>query len=327
MPPPTTSTSNGSEETGGVRGGTPLTRRMLGATLHSRGGSSGRRPAHSVAELDAARRRGGDVRAFRRDAGGGEGGGLAANRGRALPASADISGIDNRLTHVEHGRVLDLVAVGAVDRGPELGVAQGTSCAMTERVWPRFTTYWEPVVAVGFPQRAASAPSPQEPPRSASEKPKRSLDSCPSGAPCAPGAAPAPSAGPARPSDGALHEQILPALGLREGDHVSQAVGPHQQHHHTIVPESEAAVGRGSGVERVEQEPEAGPRPPPSSSPSTSSMATLHVASVVSQAARAQLDAVQDRHRSESPAPPSDRSRAWGGPRRGSATKGMVHIR
>src|SRR5690606_25186865 len=43
---------------------------------------------------------------------------------------------------------------------------------------------------------------------------------------------------------GRTHQQVLPALRLREGDHVAQALGTGQQHRHAVEAEGEAAVRR-----------------------------------------------------------------------------------
>ena len=53
------------------------------------------------------------------------------------------------------------------------------------------------------------------------------------------------------------HEQVLAALGLREGDHVAQIVHVDQLHDPAIETEGEAAMRRSAGLEGIEHEAEA----------------------------------------------------------------------
>jgi hypothetical protein len=57
-------------------------------------------------------------------------------------------------------------------------------------------------------------------------------------------------------SVGASINRICRRLGLREGDHVANAVGSRHQHRQPIQSEGDAAVGRRAVLQRIQQEPE-----------------------------------------------------------------------
>src|SRR5690606_38529084 len=54
----------------------------------------------------------------------------------------------------------------------------------------------------------------------------------------------------------ALRHQVLPALGLREGDDVAQAAGAAEQHRDAVESQRDAAVWRRTVAERLEQKSE-----------------------------------------------------------------------
>ena len=55
---------------------------------------------------------------------------------------------------------------------------------------------------------------------------------------------------------GALRQQVLRALGLREGDHVADRLGAGHQRDEAVEAERDAAVRRRAVLQRVEQEAE-----------------------------------------------------------------------
>ncbi len=88
-----------------------------------------------------------------------------------------------------------------------------------------------------------------------------------------------------------VHQQVLTALRLRERDHVAQALGAGEQHRDAVEAEGEAAVRRRAGVERVQHEAEARLHVALRVAEQLEDLA-LHVAAVIAQAARAELEAV-----------------------------------
>ena len=55
---------------------------------------------------------------------------------------------------------------------------------------------------------------------------------------------------------GSFGHEVGAALGLGEGDHVSDIVSTHEQHDESIQAEGNAAVGGGTLTERIEKETE-----------------------------------------------------------------------
>ena len=91
---------------------------------------------------------------------------------------------------------------------------------------------------------------------------------------------------------GGLDHEVLPALRLREGDHVADLVHAGHHRHHAVEAEGDAAVRRSAVRERIEQEAELGARLLVADSERLE-LLRLHLRAVDPHGAAADLPAVQ----------------------------------